>query len=359
MTNYLNSIASLHNMGEILHRRAALWLLVLLVILIIGCDNKVVCNKPYILVGNGCCLDTNDNLICDSDETTDKTVPEPKKVDLIKEDRPACPTSCDDANQCSKDYCSSETDYKCKHDSISSCCGNDICEKGELCNECSADCGKCLTLEEVEKLINIHYSSKERFEKNKFTVQHNWSGIENLTDYEFYDSQYAMIIKIINRSKVIKDEEDFKKFFNDYTYTQHQGIASEFNRTLIDWGNETDSIKYKIRYNTTPVYDIRYHDYNGQIIPEYSYHGIVYELRKGTYYTSKTPYRPYGWVMVYVKCSPEIILEIHPNTLSRLGGIWSNYNETKQQQEIADQMKIFREAALPDAEALLDLCDDS
>jgi len=42
--------------------------------LLSGClDNKPVCNKPYILVGNDCCLDLNDNGICDRDETTTTT----------------------------------------------------------------------------------------------------------------------------------------------------------------------------------------------------------------------------------------------------------------------------------------------
>lgn len=30
--------------------------------------NSVVCNKPYILVGNSCCLDSNSNNVCDKDE---------------------------------------------------------------------------------------------------------------------------------------------------------------------------------------------------------------------------------------------------------------------------------------------------
>ncbi|MEK6734348.1 MAG: hypothetical protein AABY27_04495 [Pseudomonadota bacterium] len=42
---------------------------VLVLILLTGCSQKVVCNKPYILVGSECCLDTNDNQICDKDET--------------------------------------------------------------------------------------------------------------------------------------------------------------------------------------------------------------------------------------------------------------------------------------------------
>lgn len=30
--------------------------------------NSIVCNKPYILVGNSCCLDSNSNNVCDKDE---------------------------------------------------------------------------------------------------------------------------------------------------------------------------------------------------------------------------------------------------------------------------------------------------
>ncbi len=48
--------------------------LVLSVFLLAGCQaetptgNATVCNKPYILVGTSCCLDANDNGICDKDE---------------------------------------------------------------------------------------------------------------------------------------------------------------------------------------------------------------------------------------------------------------------------------------------------
>jgi len=33
-----------------------------------GCS-KIVCNQPYIKVGNQCCLDQNSDSICDSDES--------------------------------------------------------------------------------------------------------------------------------------------------------------------------------------------------------------------------------------------------------------------------------------------------
>ncbi len=45
--------------------------LLLTAFLIQGCattTNAIVCNKPYILVGASCCLDSNNNNICDKDE---------------------------------------------------------------------------------------------------------------------------------------------------------------------------------------------------------------------------------------------------------------------------------------------------
>ena len=52
---------------------ALLAVLVIGVVLISGCieglqEEEVTCNKPYIKVGNDCCLDMNDNGICDKDE---------------------------------------------------------------------------------------------------------------------------------------------------------------------------------------------------------------------------------------------------------------------------------------------------
>ena len=54
-------------------------LLSILLIIVAGCSttpqneanakDKIVCNSPYIRMGLGCCLDSNDNNICDKDET--------------------------------------------------------------------------------------------------------------------------------------------------------------------------------------------------------------------------------------------------------------------------------------------------
>ena len=54
------------------------WLIIILIlsiVLIAGCTQNtgIVCNAPYIRHEAGCCLDTNDNKICDSDETTNQS----------------------------------------------------------------------------------------------------------------------------------------------------------------------------------------------------------------------------------------------------------------------------------------------
>ncbi|MEM3030106.1 MAG: hypothetical protein QXH27_00060 [Candidatus Micrarchaeia archaeon] len=80
-----------------------------------------------------------------------------------------CPPSCDDANPCTSDYCSAQTNYSCAHTPLSGeqagcsgnitacqyktceagacevktrsgCCGNGACEAGEDASACPADC---------------------------------------------------------------------------------------------------------------------------------------------------------------------------------------------------------------------------
>ncbi len=42
-----------------------------------------------------------------------------------------CNQSCEDLNICTKDYCSKDTNYECKYESITPCANNGICEEGE------------------------------------------------------------------------------------------------------------------------------------------------------------------------------------------------------------------------------------
>jgi len=55
----------------------------------------------------------------------------------------SCPSSCDDFNDCTEDYCSEETNFDCVHKPIDNCCGNAKCEIGENYQNCADDCPNC------------------------------------------------------------------------------------------------------------------------------------------------------------------------------------------------------------------------
>ncbi len=57
-----------------------------------------------------------------------------------QEPRKRCPSSCNDNNECTNDYCSETTNYQCKNDVIFPCCGNNICEDNENYENCIPDC---------------------------------------------------------------------------------------------------------------------------------------------------------------------------------------------------------------------------
>ncbi len=67
----------------------------LVLVLLVGCGQKVVCDKPYILVGSECCLDNDDNGICDRDEVKEEpkieAQEEPLKQEEIKETHETTP----------------------------------------------------------------------------------------------------------------------------------------------------------------------------------------------------------------------------------------------------------------------------
>lgn len=70
-----------------------------------------------------------------------QTTGEISSKEQIQEPPKKCP-SCEDNNSCTKDFCSKETGYECRHEAIIPCCGNGKCEEGENWSLCSNDCKK-------------------------------------------------------------------------------------------------------------------------------------------------------------------------------------------------------------------------
>lgn len=134
-------------------KKTILFGLIIISIFLIGCAEKelskpideapekitgmaVVCNKPYIQVGTVCCLDENDNAICDRDEIKEEIQPK-KPVEKKEETK----------------------------------CGNNVCDEAETCESCKTDCGECFTISDLQADIgNVYFTGESEFlvlEKDK------------------------------------------------------------------------------------------------------------------------------------------------------------------------------------------------
>ncbi|MBW2992755.1 hypothetical protein KY345_06070 [Candidatus Woesearchaeota archaeon] len=58
-------------------------LILILVILLAGCAGETECESPYMKFGDSCCLDRDDNKICDSHETVQQTIIEEKEAECV------------------------------------------------------------------------------------------------------------------------------------------------------------------------------------------------------------------------------------------------------------------------------------
>src|SRR3989338_2031631 len=83
----------------------------------------------------------------------------------------SCPSSCEDKNKCTTDYCSADTGYQCEHSKVAQCCGNGLCENGEDSNSCLEDCASDLpqdsfgdrpVWEQIDIIGNIAKNDKPR-----------------------------------------------------------------------------------------------------------------------------------------------------------------------------------------------------
>lgn len=95
--------------------------------------NEIVCNAPYIQVGDFCCLDENSNGICDSDEQEEEQqqIPEQSEIEKKKELGEICSWDDDcESSYCVHNVCRLSLTY----------CGDLYCDSGETRNDCSSDC---------------------------------------------------------------------------------------------------------------------------------------------------------------------------------------------------------------------------
>ena len=113
-------------------------------------QETITCNLPYIKVGTGCCLDQNNNNICDNHEISSQ--PKTYCGDGTCQSDESCSSCLDDCGECKAsigESCSFNSNCKsayCVHGIcrvLSTYCGDEYCDSGESCSSCSLDCGSC------------------------------------------------------------------------------------------------------------------------------------------------------------------------------------------------------------------------
>lgn len=135
-----------------------------LLVLISSCTTGTVikkpfCKPPYIEYKAGeCCLDQDDNKICDEDE-------KPKCGDEKcngDETKCSCPQDCGecsgDVGVCHEYYCFGKD---CLKRAKKNCCGNGDCETGETYGNCPSDCSDIVKISKPEKLSDFGYVDNE------------------------------------------------------------------------------------------------------------------------------------------------------------------------------------------------------
>ncbi|MFC1774975.1 hypothetical protein ACFLZN_01520 [Nanoarchaeota archaeon] len=145
------------------------FLLLVFLLSVIGCDtisiDGVTCNKPYIKVGKECCLDQNENSICDSDE-----VPKCGENEILVFGE-CCPDT-NQNNQCDNIECGQKSFINgncCWDTNENNVCDEEECGEGEslVDNECCEDLDKDFFCDLDCKNPEVQISDKCCLDSNK------------------------------------------------------------------------------------------------------------------------------------------------------------------------------------------------
>jgi hypothetical protein len=116
----------------------------------------------------------------------------------------SCPDSCDDGDDCTRDWCSMETDFKCAHKDFTPCCGNDRCEPGESYVTCS-DCRYTLD-DEYDFVMSITDVETDWDDQDKGILESIDLKIENNADIDIVPVIGMQVVKSVTKSEVYNED---------------------------------------------------------------------------------------------------------------------------------------------------------
>ena len=173
--------------------------LIILALVLSACQQqKTTCNKPYILVGNSCCLDSNNNNICDTDEVKEtKTWGVSCSSPYIKVGNNCCLDK-NDNKICDNDEEQVEAKAEVKE------------EKTISINDLQSDIVKVLD----EPVLLVKDSTADKFQiysdirtKTKFLGKYG-----SLTYFKIVPKKPVTVIQIIDKNSYLEDSNDFYDF---------------------------------------------------------------------------------------------------------------------------------------------------
>lgn len=263
-----------------------------------------------------------------------------------------CP-DCDDGDKCTTDICAGE-EKKCIHVPIKKCCGDGECEDGETCLSCEEDCGKCYSLQQLQKDTYKIYGRKIILTKNRVIGKANGEVLSD--DYDFYDSAYITAIEIKDKENFLLSFEDFKNFTEGIANARFDAFLSKITK---DYPKE--DYVFTANY-TTEVTGAAFGD-----MIEYNYWAKTYKIfrscaicniRNESYETIRLA-DPVLDSMVYLRCTPSLVIGVYSNQPQMLEKFWTNLNEEEYDAQMTTWMRIRVRGAFDEATLLLELCSEN
>lgn len=304
------------------------------------------------MVGTDCCLDKDDNSICDKDD-----VEQSVKKDVNEESKTTSAPKC----------------------------GDGICQETESCNSCFKDCGECYTISDLQADIgNIYWDVPD-----EFLVLRKDKKIDNTQFYVFQIPKsvrlgqldnYNRINKVIPKTFVIvsvfESEKDFieegSEFFEFIKkhdeYLTHSLILNK--KTLIEEFKEGDFFKMlKKKQNLIEYVD---HSFKENVIVdnlellETVSNKIVtrdfvalddyevtydYETEGGRTKHKTINMKGLGYLQIAsIFCTPRITITVYNKELPEVVKLEEGY--------LNDHYKNKKRGFISDAQALINMCED-
>ncbi|MCK5176978.1 MAG: hypothetical protein KAQ92_04595 [Candidatus Aenigmarchaeota archaeon] len=168
----------------------------------------------------------------------------------------SCSSTCDDKKPCTKDFCSDETKFKCMHEDIIPCCGNNKCEEGESSLNCN-DCPKMKNtkLKPPGLVLNLNdlppnYTMVEEKPILKSEMENADIPQVSLKWEEGYIASFMKrenldIFAIGQRIYIYSSADDLKEvdFSDGFTFLKEENPSSTYEEIPCDIGDECISWK--------------------------------------------------------------------------------------------------------------------